>query len=45
MTREMEEKLLGCRDLSEFLAMFWGLGMREKLSAFPNKITIKEWIQ
>ena len=42
MTSEMENKLLSCKSLSEFLTMFFGLTMKCKLCIFSENITIKE---
>ena len=36
----MEYRLLSCKSIPEFLAMFFGLGMKEKLSVFREEVTI-----
>ena len=40
MSPEMERKLLSCKNLSEFLTMFFGLTMNYKLSIFSEEVTI-----
>lgn len=40
MTKENESRLLSCKNLPEFVTMFFGLGMHEKLSIFSEEITI-----
>ncbi len=40
MTIEMEGKLYNCNSISEMLTMYFGLGMKEKLSIFNEEITI-----
>ena len=40
MTKENESRLLSCKSLPEFVTMFFGLGMHEKLSIFSEEITI-----
>jgi len=42
LTKEMENKLLSCRSVSEFLTMFMGLSLKDKLSVFPEGIDIGE---
>lgn len=42
MTKETEYKLLNCRSLAEFLTMFFGLGMKDKLSVFPLDVELKK---
>ena len=36
----MEYKLLSCKSLSEFIAMFMGLGMHDKLSVFTEEVPV-----
>lgn len=40
MNKETEYKLLSCKNLSEFLTMFFGLSMKDKLSVFTEEVTI-----
>ena len=40
MTKEMEYRLLSCKSVFEFLAMFFGLSMREKLSIFSEEVSV-----
>ena len=40
MTRELEIKLLNCKSLSEFVAMFMGLSMSDKLSVFTEDVPV-----
>ena len=40
MTLEREIKLVNCKNINEFLAMFFGLGMKDKLSVFTEEIAI-----
>ncbi len=42
VTRDIEDRLLRCKTLSEFMAMYLGLGMREKQSIFTESVTIKK---
>ncbi len=42
MTSEMEHRLLSCRSISEFLAMYFGLSNSEKLSVFTEDVTISK---
>ena len=42
MNREIEQKLLMCKSLPEFVTMFFGLGMSEKLSIFTEEVTIAQ---
>lgn len=41
MDREKENKLLKCKSLNEFSAMFFGYGIKEQLSIFDESMTIK----
>ena len=38
----MENRLLSCRSLSEFLTMFFGLGLKEKISIFTEEVTVSK---
>ena len=40
MNKEVENKLLSCKTLSEFFAMFFGLSMKDKLSVFSESIPV-----
>lgn len=40
MTQEMECRLLSCKNMSEFLTMFFGLTMNHKLSVFSEEVNI-----
>lgn len=42
MTREIEYRLLSCKNIPEFLTMFFGLGMKDKLSIFKEEVTIEK---
>lgn len=42
MDREKENKLFSCKSLNEFLTMFFGYGINEKLSIFNESITIRK---
>ena len=41
MDRENENKLFRCKSINEFLAMFFGYGINERLSIFDESMTIK----
>ncbi len=41
MDRENENKLFRCKSLNEFLTMFFGYGINERLSIFDESMTIK----
>ena len=41
MDKERELRLLNCKNISEFLTMYFGLGIKEKMSIFTEKVTIK----
>lgn len=40
MTREIEFKLLSCKSLSEFITMFMGISMHDKLSIFTEEVSV-----
>lgn len=42
MTRDMEDKLISCKSLSEFATMFMGLSMRDKLSVFTEEVPVSK---
>ena len=42
LTIEMEKRLYNCSSLSEMLTMYFGLGMKEKLSIFNEDIVIEK---
>lgn len=42
MNKEIEKRLFDCKNISEFMAMYCGLGMKEKLSIFTEDVFIKK---
>ena len=42
MTEEMQCRLLSCNSFTEFTAMFFGLGLRDKLSVFTEEVWIEK---
>lgn len=42
MTIDMENQLFNCKNVSEFLTMFMGLSMKNKLSIFTNEVEIRK---
>ena len=42
LNNRLEDRLLSCTNINEFLALFFGLGYKEKMSLFTDKVTVKE---
>ena len=42
MKNEVEAKLLKCKSINEFLAMFFGLSLKDRLSVFEEIVEIKQ---
>ncbi len=42
LTKEIENRLLNCKNLSEFSSMFLGLGIKDKMSIFTEDVSIKK---